>query len=306
MTQQPDWKNFEKLIALIHKLTAPNATVKHNQKKMGLSGRQRQLDVTMSQKIGLHEVFIVIECKHQKRRVGIATIDAFVTKLRDVQASLGVIVSSGTFDNGARAQAERNNITLLSYREAELFDWNNLVSENTWIKLTELVHQSIRVALPPLPLNFPVESDTLFSQGNKTYTLHDILDLFMTVEADKHYRRSTDFSVEFRTTDPLFVHMNRSLIQISCVQLFGKLTAKQYLIRPQFGGGSILKNEITKQQTLSRVYTEDIAWGNILESQRYIELTPEEYRKEPHGSYMTLDPEILKQHIRFEFIRKEE
>jgi hypothetical protein len=50
--------------------------------------------------------------------VGIEKVEAFVTKLRDVGASQGVMVSNTGFDAGAKAIAKDNLVTLLSYRQA--------------------------------------------------------------------------------------------------------------------------------------------------------------------------------------------
>src|SRR5215213_6471237 len=109
------WEEFETLIAELQAQTAPNADVQHNQRVKGRSGRFRQLDITLSQKVGLYPVFIVIECKHYRRRVGIEKVEAFVTKLRDVGASHGVMISNTGFDEGAKSIAKDNLVTLLSY-----------------------------------------------------------------------------------------------------------------------------------------------------------------------------------------------
>lgn len=127
------WKEFETLIAALQKQTAGDATVLHNQRVKGRSGRMRQIDIMISQKVGLYSVTIVIECKRQRRPVGIEKVEAFVTKLRDVAASQGVMISNTGFDAGAQAIAKDNLVTLLSYREAESVDWHSVVGNQAWL-----------------------------------------------------------------------------------------------------------------------------------------------------------------------------
>src|SRR5436309_728 len=81
-----EWKDFELLLAELQQQTAPDAHVQHNQRIKGRSGRVRQLDITISQNVGLYPVLVVIECKRHKRRVGMDKVESFVTKLRDVGA----------------------------------------------------------------------------------------------------------------------------------------------------------------------------------------------------------------------------
>src|SRR5258705_13226306 len=98
-----EWKDFELLLAELQKQTAPDADVQHNQLIKGRSGRVRQLDISISQNVGLYPVLVVIECKRYKRPVGIEKVESFVTKLRDVGASHGVMISNTSFDACAKA-----------------------------------------------------------------------------------------------------------------------------------------------------------------------------------------------------------
>lgn len=60
---KPDWQKLEEMIAVIQGDLAPGAVVRHNHRVIGKSGRRRQLDVTISQRISTIPVFIVFECK---------------------------------------------------------------------------------------------------------------------------------------------------------------------------------------------------------------------------------------------------
>ncbi len=135
------WKEFELLITKIQQQVAPDARVRHNHRITGESGRKRQLDVTISQDIGLFHIFIVIECRHYRRPVTIDKLEAFATKLKDVRASQGVMISVSGFDDGAKAVAAQHHIRLLSYREAYELDWKKAFGSESWCKFTySIVH----------------------------------------------------------------------------------------------------------------------------------------------------------------------
>jgi hypothetical protein len=80
------WQDFEKLLAEIHRKVAPGADVKHDQHIIGRSKRNRQLDITITQNVGLYPTLIVIECRKYQRPVSIEKVEAFATKLEDVAA----------------------------------------------------------------------------------------------------------------------------------------------------------------------------------------------------------------------------
>lgn len=117
------WLTFEHLVAKLHKDLDPDATVRHNVKLPGKSGRKRQIDVLVEKTSGPYCLRIVIECKDKKRPVDIGIVDAFVGKLQDVDGHQGVIVSSSGFDSGAIERANSQNIVLMDLREATQEEW---------------------------------------------------------------------------------------------------------------------------------------------------------------------------------------
>jgi hypothetical protein len=84
------WRDFEVLIAKISSDIAPGATVEHNVKIQGRSGRTRQVDVSIRSTVGLFPIFVAIECRYYRRAVTIDKVEAFVTKLQDISAHQGV------------------------------------------------------------------------------------------------------------------------------------------------------------------------------------------------------------------------
>ncbi|WP_115712735.1 restriction endonuclease [Legionella sainthelensi] len=99
------WKEFEKLAADIQKKLSPNAVVTHNDKIKGRSGRVRQIDISIKQKIGQFDVLIVIDCKDYKKRVDIKDVESVIGQVQDVMAHQGAIISSSGFTKTAKERA---------------------------------------------------------------------------------------------------------------------------------------------------------------------------------------------------------
>lgn len=92
---------FEKLIADIQAKMDPTAEVLHNQRLTDRLGHERQFDVVFKGQFGGQPVLGVIECKDLKRKVGTPEVDAFVTKARDVNANVKVLISRRGFSDQA-------------------------------------------------------------------------------------------------------------------------------------------------------------------------------------------------------------
>ncbi len=105
----PNWKEFERLVAAIHHAEAQGASVTWDDNING-----RQFDVTLRFKAGLYDYLTVIECKNYKDKVPVTKIDAFITKARDVNASNAVFVSSSGYQSGCFEVAARHGVKLLT------------------------------------------------------------------------------------------------------------------------------------------------------------------------------------------------
>jgi len=76
-------------------------------------------------------VTVAVECRCYRARVGIKDIEAFYGFLDDVGANKGVLISDSGFTEGARKRASSSDIelTTLTLREAEDFNWNAYLDE---------------------------------------------------------------------------------------------------------------------------------------------------------------------------------
>lgn len=133
-TVAPKWQGFEILVARLHlqQLSPLISSVNRgdpehaglgvkvywNVKKDGrLTGRVRQIDVTIITQLGLYELFTAIECKDTEVRV--EDVEAFVTKLDDIGAHKGVIISSAGFQAGALSAAKAHNVEAIRIVEQQ-------------------------------------------------------------------------------------------------------------------------------------------------------------------------------------------
>src|SRR5215510_4993040 len=145
MTRKTPWRDFEVLLTTIHQNLAPGANVVHNQVLVGRSGRKRQVDILISQTVGLYETRIAVECKRHARKVTIDKVEGFAAKVVDIGVNQGVMVSPVGFDAGAIASAKDNRITLLTYREATQLDWADVTKAGAWLGILASRHEVVAI-----------------------------------------------------------------------------------------------------------------------------------------------------------------
>jgi predicted helicase len=119
MPSSDKWKNFERLVAAVHRAADEGADVRWNDSIQG-----RQFDVTIRFRKGLYDYLTVVECKSYDRPVSVEKVDAFVTKATDVHANCAVIASTSGFQSGAQEVAQRHNVTLIEVTESSDIDFS--------------------------------------------------------------------------------------------------------------------------------------------------------------------------------------
>lgn len=118
------FEEFEKLVAKIQKQLAPNAEILHNQKLPGRkSGRPRQIDVLVKDRIGQYDIQIIIDCKDYKKPADVKAVEEFYGLLEDVGAQKGVLVCPAGFSGTAKTRAEGLQIDLYSPVDTDPHKW---------------------------------------------------------------------------------------------------------------------------------------------------------------------------------------
>jgi hypothetical protein len=286
--EAPDWKKLEIVIEGIQRFLAPGAEVRRNEKVRGRSGRLRQLDVTISQRVGSIPLFIVLECKRYTRPVGIEKVEAFVTKLGDVDADVGVMISSSGFDQGALASAKENKIYLKTYREADETDfWKRFVRADSWLNL---------MAYEPV-----ISHVSMFLQDGRRFdNVPDNLALF-----DEHGNRLVDIDGDGRIVEDEFMQgfygaarprpigtieltlggahptqytrTQEGFFAIDRFVIRGTITAKRYPINVQLMAGHLIETADLHNLEYIRARLGPVDIPDVMENNEGIPLSNEEW-----------------------------
>jgi hypothetical protein len=134
-----DGKYFEKKTHHILSRLNPSKDVMPDVRIVGkLSESSRQLDVILRDP-GEYD-FIAFECKDEKVPIGTPTIEGYHTKLMDVGAKHGAIVSNSPFSRGARRMAVRLKIDLL-----HLVDTGDEAIKTKLLAPSGVVHERVKI-----------------------------------------------------------------------------------------------------------------------------------------------------------------
>jgi hypothetical protein len=93
----------------------PNGTlqVHHNKKYKGKSGHMHQIDVVAELELAGTSLIIPVECKCYSHKVGIDEIMEFATRIEDIGAHKGIVVTTTGFQSGAVRFAKSKGIALV-------------------------------------------------------------------------------------------------------------------------------------------------------------------------------------------------
>ena len=125
MKERNDGIAFEEITKRIFERLVRNPNyekVRHNVVLDGKYGK-RQIDVLLENKIFGLDFLTIIECKDHNRKLSIKYIDEFSSKLNDVNANKGILVSRKGFSTQAIKKAKDYGITLCTINDFESADW---------------------------------------------------------------------------------------------------------------------------------------------------------------------------------------
>ena len=120
-----DWNGFEDLIAELNNNGDSPIKIEKDVELVGKSGAKRQIDILLTQKSGIYENKIIIECKYWNKNVTRLHIDAMAFALEDLNAAKGVFFTTKGFQKGAKQVAKYMGIELFKIRELSEQEWGN-------------------------------------------------------------------------------------------------------------------------------------------------------------------------------------
>lgn len=297
------WKEFEQLVTKIHAEATPQATVRHNYSIEGKSGRRRQIDVSIESSQGLHTYLTIIECKRYARRVGIRDVEAFITKLQDVRANKGVMVSVTGFDEGAQAQAHQHNVTLFTYRETKDTDWHGIAAA-TWVTfvaeefrvdtMRARFTDGERVLVPADAFLCTADQECFSARAMAGGVIWDHPGLAATPEAmSERYPGPMWLDAAITTTaGALFLSVCGKPRQVERLSVHGTFVTRRYAVNPTFDDGHMLEDALTGELRYAEMSSLPFNSEAIMRSQEGQELTKEEYLN-PRGLRVLLHPEAV-------------
>lgn len=125
----PAWLDLEHLTAQIYAELAPDAVLTHNDHiQGGISGSQRQIDISIRTITAGHELVTIIDTKDQGRPLEIADVDAFSALVEDVRANKGILIGRSGFTEGARQSARARGLDLCRVHDTANRRWSQDVT----------------------------------------------------------------------------------------------------------------------------------------------------------------------------------
>jgi hypothetical protein len=138
------WKRFEDLAAEIQRQLAPTATVAQNEKIPGRrTGRLRDVDISVRQKVGQYDILVAIDCKDYRRKINVKDIEGFMGLAEDVGANQAAMIAARGFSSTAKKRAADAGVGLFRLIDAEDHDWKSYVSIPAVAELLEITAFSL-------------------------------------------------------------------------------------------------------------------------------------------------------------------
>jgi hypothetical protein len=116
----------------------PLAEVKRNDFIDGhLSGTKRQIDVSIRWSSGADKYLTIVQAKDTGRRADIKVVDEFLSVIRDVGATGGILICRSGFTKTAHDYARNCGVALLNLHDAQSTNWSlQLTVPIIWMELT--------------------------------------------------------------------------------------------------------------------------------------------------------------------------
>ncbi|MEY3498353.1 MAG: hypothetical protein RL308_22 [Bacteroidota bacterium] len=102
-----NWKLYEHKVLERFREIYPNSEILYNTSIKGIkSGRSRQIDTLLINRVGRTEVKTVIDSKCFSKKISITTVESFIGFLSDVGADRGIMVTKVGYSKTAKKRAE--------------------------------------------------------------------------------------------------------------------------------------------------------------------------------------------------------
>lgn len=118
-----DWKKYETLIFQKMKGIFPASNFEYDKSILGkYSNTIRQVDILITQKISNIEIKIAVECKYYNKVIDLKIIESFISMLRDLNVTKGIIITNKGFSKAAEQRAFNDESDL----ELDIYNFENI------------------------------------------------------------------------------------------------------------------------------------------------------------------------------------
>lgn len=134
----PRWQEFEVLAETILAELQPHADVRRDDFIYGhLTETRRQIDVSIRWSDGANSYLTIVQAKDRGRRADIKVVDEFLSVIKDVKATGGILICRSGFTQSAHTYARNAGVSLLNLHDAKSTNWSlQLTVPILWIELT--------------------------------------------------------------------------------------------------------------------------------------------------------------------------
>lgn len=174
------WKEFEQLVYQLQQQLSGDAEVILDATLAGEDSKtNRQIDILVKRFVGQYPMVIVMECKDYKRAVDVKEVEAFATKLKDVKANKGAMVSGKGFSQAALETAKRHGIDMFRFIDTQSTNWKVYASIPASVEKILFQAMQFRFSgfteIPIAIINPPHEANVFGPQKEPLGVLKDLM-----------------------------------------------------------------------------------------------------------------------------------
>ena len=145
-SERPAWKEYEIYITRHFRRLFPNTPIAFDVTRRGLISKiDRQIDILIESRIAGIDLSIVVDCKYFSRRIGLREVEAFLSFLRDLRASKGVMITNIGYTDAAWNRATYDSKDI----ELRIIDFNDLDSFQSFLAIPYSGGHCAIVSAPP-------------------------------------------------------------------------------------------------------------------------------------------------------------
>ncbi len=121
-----DWKEYEIYITKHFQRLFPQTSIQHNVRREGLMSKvKRQIDILIEGKVAGFDLKIIVDCKYFNKKVDVKEVESFLSFLKDLKASKGILITNNGYSKAAynRATYDSQDIELriINFDDLEKF-----------------------------------------------------------------------------------------------------------------------------------------------------------------------------------------